>query len=137
MPKLFGLNIVAVLAASVAFFLIGWLWYGVIFMDSWMAEMGIPASADADPSPTMLAIGFVITVLQVVGVGLAMKWKSAAGLNGAVMTAVVLWLVFALPFSTYGYLYGPSHSALLFAIDAGHLLVGWVVSAIILSLLKA
>lgn len=134
MPKLFGLNLLGVLVASVAFFLIGWLWYGVLFVDMWMAEMGL-AEEDAG-SPLWMIGGFIITVMQVIGIGLAMKWKNAAGLNGAVMTAVVLWLVFALPFSAYGYLYSPAHSTTLLMIDASHLLIGWVVSAAILALIK-
>lgn len=135
MPKLFGLNLVAVLAASVAFFIVGWLWYGVIFTQMWTAEMGV--TEEEAGSPIWMIGGFIITVMQVIGIGLVMKWKSAAGLNGAVMTAVILWLVFALPLSTYGLLYTPAHSTTLWLIDAGHLLVGWVLSAIVLSLLKA
>lgn len=133
MPKIFGLNVVAVAAASVAFFLVGWLWYGMIFEDIWMAEMGLPKAED--PPASFMIGGFVITVMQVIGIGLAMKWKSAAGVSAAVMTAIVLWAVFALPFSAYGYLYGP-HSLSLLMIDAGHLFVGWVVSAVVLSLIK-
>jgi hypothetical protein len=135
MPKLFGLNIVAVLVASVAFFAVGYLWYGLIFTEMWMAEMNL--TEDDAGSPLWMIGGFVITIMQVVGIGLAMKWKGAAGLNDAVTTAIVLWIVFALPFSAYGYLYTPAHSATLLMIDAAHLLVGWVVGAVILSLMKA
>lgn len=136
MPKVLGLNLVGVLVASVAFFLLGWLWYGMVFSDAYMAELGIPASAAEEGNPMTYILGFIITVLQVVGIGLAMKWKDAAGLGGAVTTAVILWIVFAVPFSAYSYLYGAAHSETLFMIDAGHLLVGWVISAIVLSLIK-
>lgn len=136
MPKIFGLSLVGVLVASVVFFLIGWVWYGMLFMDAWMAEMGIPQTAEEEMKPMTMILGFVITVMQVIGIGLVMKWKGAAGLAAAVTTAVVLWIVFALPFCAYGYLYSASQSTTLLMIDAGHLLVGWVVSAIVLSFIK-
>ncbi len=135
MPRILGLNLVGVLIATIAFYMVGWLWYGVLFMDEYMASMGI-SEADAEGmSPAMLGIGLVITILQVVGLGLVLKWKNAAGIAGAVTTALVLWLVFALPFSAYGYIYGTT-SASLFMIDATHLLVGWVISAAVLALIK-
>jgi hypothetical protein len=74
--------------------------------------------------------GFLISVAQAVGIGLAMKWKGAADIGGAVKTALVLWLVFALPFCLYGYLYAPTHNAAMLMIDAGHLFVGWVIAAV-------
>ncbi len=137
MPKIFGLNLAAVLAASVAFYFVGFLWYGLIFSDIWMAEMGIPASAmEEGQNPLWMVGGFVITVMQAVGIGLVLKWKSAANMNAAIMAALILWITIAVPFAAYGYLYGVAHSLTLFMIDASHLLVGWVVSAIILSLIK-
>lgn len=134
MPKLFGLSLVAVLVASVIFFMVGWLWYGVLFMEAWTAEMGL-TEEDAG-SPLWMIGGFIITVMQVIGVGLVLKWKNVADLGAAITTAVILWLVFALPFAAYGYLYNPAHSTTLLMIDASHLLVGWVVSAVVLSLIK-
>ncbi|MEQ8934389.1 MAG: DUF1761 domain-containing protein [Amphiplicatus sp.] len=137
MPKLFGLNSVAVLAASVAFFIVGFLWYGVIFADAWMAEMGIAKDqANADNSPIWMIGGFVITVMQVIGIGVVLKWKGATTLGDAVKTALLLWFLFALPFSLYGYFYSVAHSSTLLMIDASHLLVGWAVSAAVLSLFK-
>lgn len=138
MPKLFGLSLIGVIAASVVFFIIGYLWYGVIFTDMWMTEMGISkADAEADRNPMYMALGFVITAMEVIGIGLVMKWRNAMSLNGGVTTAAILWLLFAVPFCAYGYLYSLAHSETLFLIDASHLLVGWVASAVVLALVKA
>ncbi len=137
MPKLFGLNSVAILAASVAFFIVGFLWYGLLFADAWMAASGITKEmAEADQNPSWMIGGFVITVMQVIGIGLVLKWKGATSLNAAAMTALLLWFVFALPFCLYAYFYSVAHSSTLLMIDASHLLVGWVVSAIVLSFFK-
>lgn len=138
MPKILGLNLLGVLAGSVAFYLVGWLWYGVIFMDAWMAAMGVTeADMEAGGNQAIWMIGgFIITVLQVIGIGLVLKWKGVASLSDAVKTALVLWFFIALPFAHYGYLYGVAHSQTLLVVDATHLLAGWVVSAVALSLIK-
>ncbi|GJL91957.1 DUF1761 domain-containing protein [Hyphococcus sp.] len=136
MPKILGLNLIAVIAASVAFFLVGYLWYGVMFSDAWMAAAGIPSEAADAESPVWMAGGFLITLLQVIGLGLVLKWKGDATPTAAATTAAVLWFFIALPFCHYSYLYMPGHNATMLMIDASHLLVGWVVSALILRLIK-
>ncbi len=135
MPRIFGLNLVGVLVASIAFFMVGWLWYGVLFMDAWMQAQGISAADAEAESPLWMLGGLVITIMQVIGIGLVLKWKNVSGLVPSVMAAVTLWVFFALPFCGYAYIYAAHNSALLL-IDASHLLAGWVVSAVVLSLIK-
>lgn len=133
MPKL---NPVAIIAASVAFFVVGFLWYGVLFSDAWMAAEGITEEEAAGDSPIWMVLGFVITVMQVAGLALVLKWKGVTGLSDAAMTAAILWALFALPFTLYGFAYSPGHNSTLLMIDASHLLVGWVISAVVLSRFK-
>lgn len=131
MPKL---NPVGIAVASITFFIVGFLWYGVIFMDAWMAGHGLTQD-DAGSSVWMLG-GFVITVMQVIGLALVLKWKGVAGLADAATTAALLWALLALPFVLYAYIYLPAHNPTLLMVDASHLLVGWVVAAAILSRFK-
>ncbi len=131
MPKL---NPVGVAVASIVFFLVGFLWYGVLFAKAWMAAEGL-TEEDAG-SPVWMIGGLVITVMQVTGLALVMKWKGVEGVSDAVKTAVILWALFALPFSAYAFVYLPAHNMTLLMIDASHLLLGWVTSAVILSKFK-
>lgn len=134
MPKVFGLNLLPLAVASVVFYLLGYVWYALVFSDAWMAAHGIAAQAGGE-EPIWMVGGFIITVLQVIGLGLGLKWKGAAALDKAVITALVLWLVFALPLTMYAYIY-LTHDSTLLMIDSGYLLVGWAASAGILSLMK-
>lgn len=134
MPNLFGLKALPVLVASAAFFVVGFLWYGVIFTEAWMAAEGL-TKEDAG-SPLWMIAGFAISVLQVVGLGLVLKWRSISAIGPAIQAAAVLWLLFALPFSLYAYIYLPAHDATLLFIDASHLLVGWAVAAATLAVMK-
>ena len=132
MPKL---NPVGVAVASVAFFLVGFLWYGVLFAKAWMAAEELTED-DAGNTVWMIG-GLVITVMQVTGLAFVMQWKGVEGVSDAVKTAVILWALFALPFSAYGFIYQPTHNMTLLLIDASHLLVGWIVAAVVLSLFKS
>lgn len=137
MPKLFGLNVVAVVAAAVAFYVLGYVWYAYIFSDAWHTAIAMtPEQTSAATTPMWLAVGALITIVQVVGIALVLKWRNAATLTAAVGTTAVIWLAFALPIVAYAYVYMPAHSEMLLAIDGAHLLVGWGLSAAILSLLK-
>ncbi len=135
MPKLLGLNSLGVLVASLVFWMLGYLWYGALFMDAWMAGQGLTAD-DAGEFDIYMIGGIVITIMQVIGVGLVLKWKGVSGIAEAVKTVLVLWLLFAVPFVLYAYLYLPAHNSTLLMIDGSHFLVGWVVSAVILSVMK-
>lgn len=133
MPKL---NPVGIFAASLAFFFIGFLWYAVIFADAWMAAQNLPAQSEDAGNPLWMVVGFFITVMQTIGLALVLKWKGVAGPADAAKTAALLWALFALPFTAYGYIYSFDQSEMLFAIDASHILVGWVVAAAILAKFK-
>ncbi|MBT8473539.1 MAG: DUF1761 domain-containing protein [Marinicaulis sp.] len=131
---MFGLKPLPVILATVAFFFVGFLWYGLLFTEMWMAAEGL-TEEDAG-SPVWMIGGLIITFMQVIGIGLVLKWKNVSGVNDAVMTMLTLWLLIALPFTAYAFFYLPAHSLPLLMIDASHLLVGWVVSAIILTIMK-
>ena len=135
MPNIFGLKLVPVLVATLVFWLLGYLWYGVIFMDAYMAGHGIPADAPGGFDIYMIG-GILTTFLQVLGLGLVLKWRDGFGIQDAVKTALIMWVLLALPLMMYAYLYLPAHNSTLLMIDASHLLVGWVLSAVILTVMK-
>ena len=41
MPKITGVNVLGVLLAAVAMFFIGFIWYGLLFTEPWMAANGL------------------------------------------------------------------------------------------------
>jgi hypothetical protein len=136
MPKLFGLNLVPVLAASAAFYVVGFLWYGLIFEQAWMREAGVTAEALEGQSPIWMVGGAVITIMQVIALGLVLKWRAITAVGHSIVTGIVLWLLIAFPFTLYGFFYTPAHNWLLLFIDASHLLVGWAVATGLLALMK-
>ena len=53
------INHLAVWAAAIAYFLFGWLWYGVVFSAPWTALMGRTAAEQQTP-PTVYLWSFVL-----------------------------------------------------------------------------
>ena len=136
MPKIAGINVVAVIVAAIVIYAVGFLWYGVLFSDAWVSAMGYTEAELQESSPAWMAVGFVISLLTAIGLAVALRWNAIASPASAARRAGVLWLFFGLPFCMYGWVYDPAHSTTLLLIDASHLFVGWVAAAIVLSLFR-
>lgn len=134
--KIFGLPPIGVVVATLVFYALGVLIYGIVFMETWMAAAGISASDAEQPGAVTYLLGLLITLMQVVGIGLVLKWSGWPSMNEALAKIGLLALLFAVPFAAYTYLYMPPHSSTLLLIDSAHLVIGWILSAAILTWLR-
>lgn len=67
MPRLFGLNIIATLVAGFALWMLGYLWYGVIFTESWTALQNFTPEQTAFGEQNMgalMGLGFLIALIS-------------------------------------------------------------------------
>lgn len=135
--RVMGHNAIAIVLASIAFYLIGMVWYGFAFSDLWMAQTGYTEADFEGSSPLWMALGGVICLLTVIGLSVVLRWGGEMpALNGALKRTFLLWAGFGLTAALYGIAYTPMHSVPLLLVDAGHLLVGWLAAAAILALMK-
>src|SRR5262245_27883272 len=82
------LNYLHVLVVTIAGFMVGWVWYGMLFGRMWMAEMKITREmADAQKAKGMAGVmfkGFVLTLLGTFGLAVLLaahgvpNWKHGA-----------------------------------------------------------
>ncbi|WP_417483190.1 DUF1761 domain-containing protein [Maricaulis sp.] len=133
MPRIFGLNIIAVLVSAIALFFVGFLFYGVLFTDLWVglhdftdAQM---LAADENMAAGMLH-GFLLSLVTAIFIGLALERFGGDGMMSAIKSAVLLWAGFAATTLAYGFVYA-MQPFMLFVLDASHLLVGFIVVAIV------
>lgn len=156
MPRVAGLNVVAVLAAAVAMFFVGFLFYGVIFqqlwMQNWLVDRGMvlpgqaaqldlaamQAQAAAAPGrlpmgPAM-GLGFVVSLLEAIGVATLLQLARPASLAAAVRTVVVAWIGFSVPMLAYNIVYS-GESRVTFGIDLAHTFVAFALGAIVVWLI--
>ena len=139
MPKIFGTSLVGILLATLVFYLLGALWYGLVFSDMWMAANGITeaaAKAHADKMGVMVWIGgILITLLQVLGLAYILNHAGASLLGTCVKICAVIAVLMALPLLMYAHIYaGASHQAV--ALDFAHILIGYALVGAVLSFFR-
>jgi len=155
MPRLAGANLVAVIAAAVAIFIVGSLFYGLIFAQVWQQQFlenhgAVPIGRGAEltgqalmdalaavpgqmPMGMSLGFGFVLSLLTAFGLASAFVRMKPASLMAALGIALLLWLGFVVPVLGYNIVYY-AESRLDFVIDLGHTLVALLAGAAIIFL---
>jgi hypothetical protein len=129
-----GLNVFAIAAAAVAIYAIGFVIYGLVFQEQWMAWAGYDQASFAGQEWRM-AISPVMPILIAIGVALVMKWRNASGLAAGAATGFWLGLFFLVGSRLYGFAYGVEPAELL-ALDSAHLLLNGLVAGAVIGAMK-
>lgn len=128
---LFSLNVWAILVAAVVYFIIGALWYSVLFANTWMKLRGVTEEDIGEPDKLIFLWTFL---LQLVAVGALATFLQAMELDtfwhGAMMGfGTGVGIVYTLTGTTS--LFSDTKFA-LHAIDNGYHVVGLTVAGAIL-----
>jgi hypothetical protein len=125
-----SINLMAVVAATAAFWLVGALWYGLLFGKVWQGEVGITERPSG--SRMVLVIGLTLAFEMLVVLTLA---HLVARTNPAPHVVLMMAAGFALTIMTpaigLNYLH-QRKSLTLFLIDASHFLVGMLAAGAVL-----
>jgi hypothetical protein len=127
-------NYWAVLVAAVANQIIGAVWYGGLFMNPWMAAVGVTKdSVDKSRANKGYLIAFICSLIRAYMLAIL---AYGLGVNGWVPAiqfglGIGLGIVFATMIPAY---YFPNRPRSLLLIDGGHSLTAIVVASIIVSL---
>lgn len=133
MPKFLGVSVLGAVLAAIAMFFIGFLWYGVLFQDIWMAARGYTAEDMTAANPAWMAGGFLIELVSALGIGWLMSRGNISKLGSAVMFAIPLSLLIAVPMVSYEFVYGLQHSIPGWIVDTTHVVATFTVGAAVLS----
>ncbi|GEM_PF-477059 len=156
MPRIGGINVIGVVLATIAFYMIGFVFYGVLFTEDWtahtLASTGVAdfdsirqmsperleaawekAFPNSDPAMSM-GLGFLSTLVTVIVLAVVLRQLTAgaASLVSYAGFAALLAVGFSITSLLYDHIYAEKTLA-LFWIDGAHVLIGYVVSAIVLS----
>ena len=139
MPKIFNTSWLAVILATVAFYMVGFVWYAFLFQDIWLAASGMTlaeteAMAEAQGA-MMFGWGLLITLAQALGLLWVINLAGAKRLPKCLEIAFWLFLMIAAPLLTYACLYdGYSLNGIL--VDFGHILIGYLLMAAIYAVFR-
>jgi hypothetical protein len=125
-------NYEAVVASAVAYWMLGALWYGVLFGQRWMALEGIAMEQAKNMNPVLPYVVTQILNLLIASVLAQLRlWRNANTAMRGLATGAFLWggIVGPIIFTTYMY---EMRSKALFAINEFYSLVGLCLMGVIL-----
>ena len=125
-------NYGAIVVSAVAYWLLGALWYGVLFSQRWMALEGITMEQAKSMNPVLpYAITLVLNLLMAFVLAQLCLWRNANTAARGAAVGVLLWIGIVGPivFTTYMYEMRPKE---LFAINEFYPLVGLCLMGVIL-----
>jgi surface polysaccharide O-acyltransferase-like enzyme len=127
-------NYAAVFIAAIAYWLLGAVWYGVLFSKPWMALENMSIEQAKSMNPVLpYVITFVLNLLIAYALAQICIWRNANTAGRGASVGVLLWIGFVGPitYTTYMYEMRPKE---LFAINeffplAGLVLMGAIIGA--------
>ena len=126
-----GINWIAVLAAAIAIYAIGFIIYALaIPEESWMAMSGI-SEAQKEVAMSRMVFSPVMPILTALFLAVLFKWGQVGSLSTGMQWAAVVALASAIPTILYAWVYGGGTTEMAM-VDGGHLLLGHVTAGAIL-----
>jgi hypothetical protein len=127
-------NYPAVFVAALAYWLLGALWYGVLFGARWMVLENVSMEQAKSMNPVLpYVISFILNLLIAYSLAQICIWRNANTIGRGASVGVLLWIGFIGPitYTTYMYEMRPKE---LFAINqfyplAGMVLMGAIIGA--------
>jgi hypothetical protein len=131
-----GINWIAVIAAAVAIYAIGFVIYGLLIpAETWMAMEGVTEAEMESVGSSRMAFSVVMPLMTAIFMAILFKWGQVAGASKGAQWAMVVALASAIPTLLYGWVYGigPIEMTL---VDSAHLLLGHVAAGAVLGAWK-
>ena len=126
-----GINWLAVLAAAVTVYSIGFIIYGLVIPEeSWTAMSGI-TEAQKETAMSRMVFSPAMPILTAIFLAVLFKWGQVAGPSKGAQWGAVIALASAIPTILYGWVYGGMSTDMV-VVDSAHLFLGHVVAGAIL-----
>lgn len=117
------MNLLTIVLAALAFFIVGALWYGVLFGKAWQRAAGL-SDAQVQGGNMVLIFGLTLAFELLIALVLAHQFAMTGASDRAIMMISIGFGAFVMtPAIGINYLY-QRKSGSLFAIDAGHFILG-------------
>lgn len=126
-----GINWVAVLAAAVAFYVIGFLIYGIIIPEEKFMAMSGMTEEQMAVAQSRMPFGVLLPIATAVFLAVLFKWAGVDSAARGGQWGLIVALASAVPTVWYGWVYGGLPAGMTL-IDSGHLLLGHIVAGAIL-----
>lgn len=126
-----GVNWLAVIAAAIAIYAIGFVIYGVIMTEEALMAMTGMTDAEKATALTRMMYSPLMPIMTAAFMAVIFKWGQVADAVGGAKWALVIALASAIPAMLYGWVYGGLATDMTI-VDAAHLLLGHIAAGVIL-----
>lgn len=130
-----NLNYLAILVAAILYFIIGSMWFSLLFGKIWQQELKanhLPKPAQESMMPKMI-IEFIINVIIAFAIAIMVKATGANTLSGGIVLGKII--AFGFVATTLGSVFNwESRSLKLFLIDVGYPVVSIIAATVLLTL---
>jgi len=125
-------NYLAVVVSAIAYFVLGAVWYGVLFNKPWMAleHMTVEQARSVNPAIPYI-VSFVLELLVAYSLAQLCIWRNANTAARGASIGILVWIGFVGPISFMNYMFEMRPKA-LFAINEFYPLVGMMLMGAIL-----
>lgn len=125
-------NYLAVVVAAIAYFILGGLWYGVLFNKTWMAleQMTIEQAKNVNPAVPYI-VSFLLELLIAYSLAQLCIWRNANTASRGASVGVLVWIGFVGPIALMTYMFEMRPRA-LYAINEFYPLAGLILMGSIL-----
>lgn len=134
--RVFGVSVVGIIVATLLYYIFEFFWYGVAFQDAWQIGNGVSESDYQGNEIIWMAVGFMAPLAQVIALAFILKWFGWPSLAESINKILLLAILMGAGTSIYMYAYMPHHSTAVFLIDWFHIIIGWLIAAIVLTFLR-
>jgi len=125
-------NYLAIVVAAIAYFVLGGLWYGILFHKTWIA---LEPMTVEQAKGTGLAIAYIVSFLLELLIAYSLAqlciWRNANTASRGASVGVLVWIGFVGPIALMTYMFEMRPRA-LYAINEFYPLAGLVLMGVIL-----
>lgn len=129
--RVMGHNAFAILVAAIAIFAVGFVIYGALFTDAWIAATGW-TEEQIQTGASKMPFSPIPSILIAIGMSLAVKWRGKTGWAEGAITGVLMAVFLLIGERFYGFVYAPAGGETWLAIDALYAVVSGAVAGAIL-----
>jgi hypothetical protein len=126
-----GDNWLAIIAAAVAFYAIGFVIYGAVFSKLWMQLSGY-TKEQLQPHMWKMALSPIMPILAAIGLAILLKMAGVDNLATGLVVTFQIWFFIVLSTRLYSFVYSPEKPGLL-VMDAINLLLGFMAAGAVIS----
>jgi hypothetical protein len=126
-----GDNWLAIIAAAVVFYAIGFVIYGAVFSKLWMQLSGY-TKEQLQPHMWKMALSPIMPILSAIGLAILLKMTGVDNLATGLVVTFQIWFFIVLSTRLYSFVYSPEKPGLL-VMDAIHLFLGFMAAGAVIS----